>query len=225
MYRLYGKFATYLRRVLCNTRLIFPRINGPIVRLANRVAVWRQSEVLIYFRKVLGHEVFSPDRSLNQPKATGFCILSISQSNRSIFVRLLFLFCSRVFISRSYENRSNRFCLPPKFCISYCLQMLLGKCSTQLPEAALYPDVSLSRWKFARKGGREEEKRASPPFYSLPMVTCALSPVTRVSRSPLGCKIMRKTKRLKRRQSQEHLKTVVYALFGWANSVLWGIRK
>ena len=29
--RLYGKFASYLRRVLCKTRLIFPRINSPIV--------------------------------------------------------------------------------------------------------------------------------------------------------------------------------------------------
>ena len=35
-----------------------------------------------------------------------FCIRSINQSNRSISIRLLFLFCSRVFISRSYENRS-----------------------------------------------------------------------------------------------------------------------
>ena len=35
----------------------------------------------------------SPERSLNQ-------------SNRSISVRLLFLFCSRVFSLRSYENRS-----------------------------------------------------------------------------------------------------------------------
>ena len=31
MCHLYGKFASYLRRVLCKTRLIFPRINGPIV--------------------------------------------------------------------------------------------------------------------------------------------------------------------------------------------------
>ena len=35
MYRLYGKFASYLRRALCKTRhktrLIFPRINGPNV--------------------------------------------------------------------------------------------------------------------------------------------------------------------------------------------------
>ena len=29
MCRLYGKFASYLRRVLCKTRLIFRRINGP----------------------------------------------------------------------------------------------------------------------------------------------------------------------------------------------------
>ena len=28
---LYGKFASYSRRVLCKTRLIFPRINGPSV--------------------------------------------------------------------------------------------------------------------------------------------------------------------------------------------------
>ena len=42
-------------------------------------------------------------------KATLVCIRSINQSNRSISVRLLFLFCWRVFIiiSRSYENRSN----------------------------------------------------------------------------------------------------------------------
>ena len=31
MFRLYGKFTSYLRCVLCKTRLIFPRINGPIV--------------------------------------------------------------------------------------------------------------------------------------------------------------------------------------------------
>ena len=31
MCRLYGKVASYLRRVLCKTRLIFRRINGPNV--------------------------------------------------------------------------------------------------------------------------------------------------------------------------------------------------
>ena len=35
------------------------------------------------------------------------CIRSINQSNLSISVRLLFMFCSHVFISRSFENRSN----------------------------------------------------------------------------------------------------------------------
>ena len=37
---------------------------------------------------------------------TCVCIRSINQSNRSISVCLLSLFCLRVFISRSYENRS-----------------------------------------------------------------------------------------------------------------------
>ena len=60
-----------------------------------------------WFLEVLGHEVFSPERSLNQPKATSVCIRSINQSNRYISVRLIFLFCSQAFISRSYENRPN----------------------------------------------------------------------------------------------------------------------
>ena len=37
---------------------------------------------------------------------TRLSVRSINQSNRSISVRLSFLFCLRVFISRSYENRS-----------------------------------------------------------------------------------------------------------------------
>ena len=37
--------------------------------------------------KFFGHEVFSPERSLKQPKATHVCIRSINQSNRSISVR------------------------------------------------------------------------------------------------------------------------------------------
>ena len=78
-----------------------------IVRLANHVAVWRQSEVSIDFWKVLGHEgLISPECLLNQPKATCVCISSINQSDRSISFRKLSLFCSRVFISRSYENLS-----------------------------------------------------------------------------------------------------------------------
>ena len=65
-----------------------------------------QYDVKAISRKFFGHEVFSAERSLNQPKARCVCIRSINQSNRFISVRLLFLFCSRVFISRSYENRS-----------------------------------------------------------------------------------------------------------------------
>ena len=61
-----------------------------------------QYDVNVKYR-VLCHEVFSPARSLNQPKATHVCIRSINQSNRSISVPLLFLFRSRVYISRSYE--------------------------------------------------------------------------------------------------------------------------
>ena len=59
-------------------------------------------------RKFFRHDIFSPERWLIQPKATRVCIRSIDQSNRSISVRLSFLFCSRVFFSRSYENRSIR---------------------------------------------------------------------------------------------------------------------
>ena len=41
---------------------------------------------------------------------TRLSVRSINQSNRSISVRLSFLFCSRAFISRSYENRSSNVC-------------------------------------------------------------------------------------------------------------------
>ena len=58
-------------------------------------------------RKFSGVKFLSPQNSLSQPKATRVCNRSINQSNRSISVCLLFLFCSRVFSSRSYANRSN----------------------------------------------------------------------------------------------------------------------
>ena len=74
--------------------------NWPIVLQYDVKAKYR-----LFFRKFLDMKVFSPKRSLNQPKATRICVRSINQSNRSISVGLLFLFCLRVFISRSYENR------------------------------------------------------------------------------------------------------------------------
>ena len=61
-----------------------------------------KSKYRLISRKFSGVKFLHP--SLNQPKPTPFRIRSINQSNRSISVRLLFLFCSRVFISRSYEN-------------------------------------------------------------------------------------------------------------------------
>ena len=49
MCRLYGKFASYLRRVLCKTRLIFPRINGP-----NMATVKARSHML---KIILSHDI------------------------------------------------------------------------------------------------------------------------------------------------------------------------
>ena len=66
-----------------------------------------QYDVKAISRKFFGHEGFSAEPSLNQPKARCVCICSKNQSNRFISVRLLFLFCSRIFVSRSYENRPN----------------------------------------------------------------------------------------------------------------------
>ena len=77
-------------------------------------------------RMFSGVKFFHP----NQPKATRVCVRSINQSNRSIFVRLLFLFCSRVFILRSYENCSNGFYftihLPPA-ALPYMNYIVIGR--------------------------------------------------------------------------------------------------
>ena len=62
-------------------------INWPIVLRYDVKAKYR-----LISRKFFGHEVFSPERSLNQPKATRVCIRSINHSNRSFFVRLFFCF-------------------------------------------------------------------------------------------------------------------------------------
>ena len=51
------------------------------------------------------YRLISRKFSLRQPKTTRVCIRSINQSNRSSSVRLLFLFCSCVLISRSYQER------------------------------------------------------------------------------------------------------------------------
>ena len=58
-------------------------------------------------RKFSGMKFFYTNVRLTNQKPPAFVSVRCNQSNRSISVRLLFLFCSRVFISRSYENRSN----------------------------------------------------------------------------------------------------------------------
>ena len=60
-------------------------INWPIVLRYDIKAKYR-----LISRKFFGHEVFPPERSLNQPKATRVCIRSINQSNRSTSVRFFF---------------------------------------------------------------------------------------------------------------------------------------
>ena len=56
-------------------------------------------------RKFSGMKFFPPSVHLTNQKPHWFVSLRY-QSKRSISVRLLLLFCSRVFISMSYENRS-----------------------------------------------------------------------------------------------------------------------
>ena len=72
-------------------------------------------------------------------------------------------------------------CAPFRFC-NYS-----GK-QIEWSTPASHPDVSLSRWKCARTGRREGDNGrdvVSPAVFTLPMVPCGSSPVTRVSRSPL----------------------------------------
>ena len=89
---------------------VFPNACGEgTVRLANRISVWRQSEVSVDFRKVLrGMKFFYPSIRLTNQKPRAF--VSFRRSNQiglSPFVCCFFFF-SRVFISRSYENRSQK---------------------------------------------------------------------------------------------------------------------
>ena len=88
---------------------VFPNLCGEgTVRLANRISVWRQSEVSIDFRKVLlGMKFFNPSIPLTNQKPRAF--VSFRRTNQiALFRCFLFLFCSRVFISRSDENRSQK---------------------------------------------------------------------------------------------------------------------
>ena len=75
-------------------------------------------------RKFFGHEVFSPERLLSQPKPTRVCIRSINQSNRSISVFCCFCFV-RAFsfqghtkIALTLTNCGYGFC-PHKTCLGF----------------------------------------------------------------------------------------------------------
>ena len=87
--------------------------NGIFIFPPKKTLIWRRhcsigksccsmtsKQSVVWFLEFLGREVFQPSVRLTNQKAARVCIRSINQSNRSIFVRL-FLFCSRVFISRS----------------------------------------------------------------------------------------------------------------------------
>ena len=63
-------------------------------------------------RKFSSMKFFYVNVRLTNQKPPAFVSVRYNQSNRSISVRFLFLFCSRVFISRSYENRSNKAVYP-----------------------------------------------------------------------------------------------------------------
>ena len=52
---------------------------------------------------------FHPSIRLTNKKNHVRLICTINESNRSISIHLLFLFCSRIFILKSYENHSIKF--------------------------------------------------------------------------------------------------------------------
>ena len=70
-------------------------------------------------RKFFGHEVFIPERSLNQPKATRVCIRSTNQSNRSISVRLLFLFVRAFSLLQGISRQQTIFLIHLRFLVPW----------------------------------------------------------------------------------------------------------
>ena len=82
MCRLYGKFASYFRRVLCKTRLIFPRINGPIIFITGQGGTARKnncvlSSIFQQGRVALGKWCIGPQKGhLRTPGMVFFCTVS-----------------------------------------------------------------------------------------------------------------------------------------------------
>ena len=86
-------------------------LNWPIVLQYDVKAKYR-----LIFGKFSGMKFFHPSVRLTNQNPREVCIRSMNQSNVSFSVRLLFLFRSRVFISRSYENRSICLCAMIEMC-------------------------------------------------------------------------------------------------------------
>ena len=84
---------------------------------------------------------------------TRLSVRSINQSNRSISVRLSFLFCSRAFISRSYENRSNGTEITHFTEFQRPRALLKNKPNTQRPESYIFRNSLLrsSFWQSLEK--------------------------------------------------------------------------
>ena len=99
----FGKCSLFVLSKIKTWTLRFPAKENPNAEkvLFDRPIVL-QYDVKAKYRlisgKLLGMKVFSPECLLNQPKDTRVCIRSVDY----------FVLCSRVFISRSYENRSQK---------------------------------------------------------------------------------------------------------------------
>ena len=84
------QFASYLRRVLCKTRLIFPRINGPMKSLSQlyktlrRMSIGNLSKNVFEPRTSTGSEAFSLLICLDANK---FVLLSFFSLIKTIYQR------------------------------------------------------------------------------------------------------------------------------------------
>ena len=57
------QFASYLRRMLCKTRLIFPRINGPNKRLTSRLDDFNRKIFELIRYEILTHDIILLERT------------------------------------------------------------------------------------------------------------------------------------------------------------------
>ena len=77
--------------------------HGLFVFQPKKTLIWRRHR-LINWPVMLQYDIKAKYWLINLPQATCVCIRLTNQSNCSISVHLLFLFCLCVFITRSYEN-------------------------------------------------------------------------------------------------------------------------